>query len=521
MKQLIIFTLLLMQGLVHAQSNYYWVFLKDKAGSEFDPFTYFDPHTIERRIQAGIPLSEESDYPVSEEYLTILENYSDTITGHTRWFNAVCLATDNPSAISALPFVLSVEPVFISTFICEEDDSLELDEEDSELLSRQTRALDMNAFHQAGFKGKGLRIAVFDGGFPGVDTNPIFDHIRKRNGILKTWDFTRDKEHVYAFSSHGTAVLSCIGGIIDGTPVGLATEAEFLLARTEVNAEPYSEEKNWLAAVEWADKNGADIINSSLGYTYHRYFPWNMDGKKSLVSKAANMAASKGMLVVNALGNEGDNSWRTIITPADADSVLSVGGTDPYTGYKIGFSSYGPSTDLRMKPNVSAPGQVLAADPKGTVIIYGTSFSSPLVAGFAACAWQTNRKLTNMQLFSEIEKSASLYPYYDYVHGYGIPQASWFTEKTKTESEPTVEAVFNNGVIVLNLLIDDTAKIPMDSYLYYHLANAKGQLIKYVVISVFQKNDIATIYPEEYPDAVTLRVHYNGYTLETAINKTK
>ena len=280
-----------------------------------------------------------------------------------------------------------------------------------------------------------------------------------------------------------------------------------------MQANHLAKKKNWLEAVEWADKNGAQIINSSLGYTNSRYFPWDMNGKKSLVARAANMAASKGMLVVNAVGNEGTNRWKKIITPADADSVLSVGGIDPETYYHINFSSYGPSTDWRLKPNVSAYAHVIVATPNNIHETDGTSFSSPLVAGFAACAWQTHPQFNNMQLFKEIEKSASLYPYFDYAHGYGIPQASYFLRKTNiAEKQPTtiievIDDFINIKVIVL------PPKDALNKYLYFHIQDSKGHLKKYEVIEVSQY-DVKTFNISEFEKGDILRVHYLGSTIE-------
>lgn len=294
--------------------------------------------------------------------------------------------------------------------------------------------------------------------------------------------------------------------------MGLAPGAEFLLARTEIATEPFSEEENWLAAVEWADKNGADIINSSLGYTFHRYFPENMDGKTSLVARAANLAAAKGILVVNAMGNEGSSKWKTLGTPADADSVLSIGGYDPDSDYHISFSSYGPTTDKRMKPNVSAFGHVIAAGKSGLKTVDGTSFSSPLVAGFAACAWQSNRGLNNMQLFKEIEKSGDLYPYFDYAHGYGVPQANYFVTKENKEATATFEIVQDGSSIKVKVIeaflpVGDKEK----TYLYYHIENAKGVIDKYVVIKVYQ-SEVQEIKASDLMHNEKLVVHYKGYT---------
>jgi len=250
---------------------------------------------------------------------------------------------------------------------------------------------------------------------------------------------------------------------------GNGYRCRILLARTEwTTKEDKQEEYFWLAAAEWADKNGANIISSSLGYGNDWYTVKDMDGKKSVVAFAATVAAQKGILVVNSAGNEyEDNKWRTIITPSDADSVLCVGGTDPYTDRHISFSSIGPSADYRTKPNISAPGHVVAANPNGTIShTFGTSFSCPLVSGFAACAWQSNRSLTNMQLFAEIEKSGHLYPYFDYMHGHGIPQASYFTTTKKTilPNFHLIDSLKDNQTITFQV----TDSVLIKKYLAYY-----------------------------------------------------
>jgi serine protease AprX len=167
-----------------------------------------------------------------------------------------------------------------------------------------------------------------------------------------------------------------------------------------------------------------------------------MDGKSTLVTRSANMAASKGMLVINAAGNDGDKKWEVIGAPADADSVLSIGGVSPGNGYHIKFSSYGPTFDGRMKPNLVAFGQVTTSNKKKIRQAYGTSFATPLVSGFAACVIQIHPEWSNMEVFREMEKSGHLYPYFDYAHGYGVPQASYFTIG-KQVSLPTFEFQIN------------------------------------------------------------------------------
>ncbi|MGZ5283513.1 MAG: S8 family serine peptidase, partial [Bacteroidia bacterium] len=281
------------------------------------------------------------------------------------------------------------------------------------------------------------------------------------------------------------------------------------------------EEDNWIAAMEWADKNGAQIISSSLGYTFKRYFYRDMDGETSMVARAANMAARKGMLVVTAAGNDGKSAWKYICTPGDADSALTIGGIDPETNYHIGFSSYGPAADETLKPNISAAGLAFVADSKSYTQAMGTSFATPLITGFAACAWQMNPDLSNMQLFKELEKSASLYPYFDYAHGYGVPQASYFILKeTGVKSTAGKSFSINNENENITVKLDDrfftdtaiNAQLP-DMKLFYHIANADNRVLKYYVIQPKEQN-VLTLPKEDLPTGGTLRVHFLGYTEE-------
>jgi len=502
--------------------NRYWVFFIDKKDVSFDPYEYFDAKAIERRIKHNIPLSDPTDYPLNKEYKKTVCTIAEQVTSETRWFNAVAVIADNIQIekINDLPFVKNVREIVLQTFVTTKDYNCDLSDVQLDLAVKQTERMGGNLFKESGIDGTGIRIAIFDGGFPSVDTSPVFEHIRKDGRIIKTRDFAKKKEFVYGYISHGTSVMSCIGGKVDTINMGLATGAEFLLARTEIMNEPFSEEENWLAAVEWADKNGADIINSSLGYTTNRYFSEDMDGKTSLVVKAANMAASKGILVVNANGNEGDGAWEIIGTPADADSVLSVGGIDPGTDYHISFSSFGPTTDKRMKPNVCAYGRTVTAGKKKIKIAYGTSFSSPLVAGFAACALQTNPELTNMELFHEIEKSGHLYPYYDYAHGYGVPQAAYFIEKEAKIISPTftIEKEERSVKVIVNDDLTDTNNNDEKYYLFYHISDKEGIIKKYAVIKVY-KTEVLNLYTAGYEEGDILRIHYKGYTDEYTFRK--
>ncbi|MBP5516668.1 MAG: S8 family serine peptidase [Bacteroidales bacterium] len=467
-----VFLLSLVFCSVQAQ-NCYWVMLTDKAGTTFDPYSYFDNKAIERYKLNEADLYDISNYPLKESYVSQIDAIATEDFGQSRWLNAVAVTAtpEQIDVIQKLPFVKEVVMLESNIYLAKVEDSEPIDL--TGLFSEGAPAdqlirMGRDNFRNAGIDGKGVRIAVFDGGFPQVNTHIAFKHLRDEGRIIKTWNFPDKKENVYGWNSHGLMTLSCIAGIhrYEGTDgevsvdIGMATGAEFLLARTEIEAEPFKEEVWWQMAVEWADKNGAQIISSSLGYGKDRYYTKDMNGQ-SYVAKAANMAARKGILVCNSAGNEGsDRSWRTIITPSDADSVLCVGGiSNSLTKYEhISFSSYGPSADGRQKPNVVAFGHAYTANTSNSNNKYhfvdGTSFSCPLVAGFAACALQAKPGLTAMQLFHEIEKSADLYPYCDYTFGYGVPQADYFTSVRKE-----IKRTFNfekskNGAILIRPVKD-------------------------------------------------------------------
>nr|MCR4931019.1 S8 family serine peptidase [Bacteroidales bacterium] len=392
-----------------------------------------------------------------------------------------------------------------------------LDESTVENPSAQIVRMGYRYFRDKGINGKGVRIAVFDAGFPQVNTHKVFQHLRDNGQIIKTWNFPNKKENVYGWNSHGLMTLSCIAGIhryedTDGevrSDLGMATGAEFLLARTEIESEPFKEEVWWQMAVEWADKNGAQIISSSLGYGKDRYYTKDMNGQ-SYVAKAGNMAARKGILVCNSAGNEGtDRTWRTIITPSDADSVLCVGGISySLTEYEhISFSSYGPTADGRQKPNVVAFGHAYTAntgsDNDDYDFVDGTSFSCPLVAGFAACALQAKPGLTAMQLFHEIEKSADLYPYCDYSFGYGVPQADYFTGDRK-EVRPTFKFVKDSACVTV-VPLKDNGKCRV----FIKNSTSDGGIIDYqkLELDTFTTDMVIDVY---YGEIIT--VNLNGYT---------
>lgn len=534
MKKTIAFLTMTLAMLSLSAQNVYWVFLTDKAGTTFDPYSYFDAKAIERYNQSGADLYDQSNYPLNSSYVGGVDALATEEVGTSRWMNAVgVVATpEQVAAIEQLPYVARVQMIggdmqlaFVGDFVGDRiaDHTTGIASTDADAndidstLTDQLIRMEGQLFRKYGIDGKGMRIAVLDGGFPKVNTHIAFKHLRDNGQILKTWNFPNRKENVYGWNGHGTMTLSNIAGRKDGKDLGLATGAEFLLARTEVEPEPFKEEVWWMQAMEWADKNGANIISSSLGYGKDRYYTKDMNGK-SYVAKAGNLAARKGILVVCSAGNEGDDSrWKFIVTPSDADSVLCIGGIEhSLTGYEhISFASFGPTADGRQKPNVCAFAHTMAANPHGGQdryeMVYGTSFSCPLVAGFAACAWQVmnqkmNKPVTSSQMFDLIQQSADLYPYCDYAFGYGVPQASFFLEKSMP-AEPTFrfEKQDETMVSVIPLKSDSTAHI------FYKDIDENGKIIRYGKQTV---NVFDTAMSLDFNGGHHLVVHYKGYTAD-------
>ena len=301
----------------------YWVTLTDKDGVSFQPSRYFSPEAQARRARQHLPAFDYTDLPVRADYVARLRPLCDTIALVSRWFNAVsCRATPAQAALlRALPFVRTVQawparrlevtgkaaqrrtlapalphalPAIGEPAVIEPNDYL--------LARRQTASLGSRALNRAHLDGRGLRIAIFDVGFNAVDRHPAFADLIREKRIVATHDFIKNRDDVFRGGSHGTEVLGCLAGRLPGAGapfLGLAPAASYLLARTEqLTQERYAEEEAWLAAAEWADKNGADLISSSLAYTEQRYFPEQMDGRHSLVARAAELAVRKGMLVV-------------------------------------------------------------------------------------------------------------------------------------------------------------------------------------------------------------------------------
>ena len=288
-----------------------------------------------------------------------------------------------------------------------------------------------------GLNGKGVKIGVIDGGFSGIEKDPSLLQISEENRIIAFHDYVR-QDHSFDFSNqagdtHGSEVLQLIGGYHPKRDVlfGLATQAEFYLARTDFEGyEKRIEEDNLIAAMEWMHEEGVEIINISLGYTKgyndksENYRPEQMDGQTSAVAKAVEHAATeKEMLIVVAAGNEANNSgWNVLSTPGDAEHALTVGSSQLLVWDKSRFSSIGPDFLSYIKPDVVVFSST------------GTSYSTPIITGLAACIKQFDRELSNLEIIEIIRKSGHLYPYPNNYLGFGVPQCENILKILKGQS---------------------------------------------------------------------------------------
>lgn len=452
MKKLIILLLCLagMQLSTAAQDNSRVVFpegkcylyrltLKDKkgtTGSLRHPEQFLSQKALSRRNRQGLKL-DETDLPVSDIYLQQIVAHQVQIVSKSKWNNSVVIKTDTPEQaelLRSLPFVADMIQTFASpdsVSLSERDELKPLLADDDTLYThpygRAKLQVDMLGglrLHEAGFRGNGMTIAIIDGGFMNVDQIPAF---RKVN-IIGAKDFGFPQSDVYQEGDHGTCVLSLMASNEYGAIIGTAPEASYLLLRSEVGAyEHLCEEDFWAAAAEYADSVGVDVINTSLGYNHfdnaannHRYA--DLDGHSTVISRAASLLADKGIVLVNSAGNSGNNPWKKITPPADAENVLTVGALR-VNGTNANFSSVGPSQDGRVKPDIMAPGNpdwVIGGDGRLSTGS-GTSFASPLACGMVACLWQALPTKTAKEIVEIVQRASNQYDTPDNIFGYGTP----------------------------------------------------------------------------------------------------
>lgn len=422
------------------KSYIYRLYLTDKNQTEYSvnhPEAFLSKKAIERRKRQHIAI-DETDLPQPSTYLRQIAIMGGEVVSKSKWNNTVLIRVPERATaerMTELPFVSNVLKVWESpdTLIHNRRDNIQktLGEKEHHVGSYygaaelQITMLNGQALHNAGYKGKGMTIAVLDGGFVNVDRIPSLAKIK----VLGTHNCVATlSDDVYSEHDHGTKVLSCIGACEPEYIVGTAPEASFWLIRAEdVYTETLAEEDYWASAVEFADSVGADVVNSSLGYQDFDHNEGDhiyreLDGHTALISCSASMMADKGMVLCNSAGNDGMGTWKKINFPADADNILTVGAVNSMRK-NAAFSSVGPSADGRVKPDVMSLGSPAAViNGRGTISFdMGTSFSSPIMAGMVTCLWQARPELTAKQLIQLVRQSAHQYDFPDNVFGFGIP----------------------------------------------------------------------------------------------------
>lgn len=417
----------------------YRISLKDKAATEYSlkkPEKYLSAKAIERRRKQNLPI-DSTDLPVCRKYIDEIRKQGVNIVVTGKWDNFVTVSCNDTTLIdriAALPFVLSTEKVWISPGAGKPSMAMERDSvlnqptiHSDSIYGRAITQIQMSngdKLHEAGFKGQGMTIAVIDAGFHNVDKITAMQNIR----ILGTKDFVNQQADIFAESSHGMSVLSCIGMNRPDIMTGTAPEASFWLLRSEDEySEHLVEQDYWSAAVEFADSVGVDVINTSLGYyTFDdkskNYKYRDLDGRHALMSRQASHIADKGMILVCSAGNSGAGSWKKITPPGDADNVLTVGAIDKRAVLAT-FSSVGNTADHRVKPDVVAVGvgsDVIRTDGnQGRA--NGTSFSSPIMCGMVTCLWQACPTLTAKEVIELVRRSGDRAGFPDNIYGYGVP----------------------------------------------------------------------------------------------------
>lgn len=370
---------------------------------------------------------QDTDYfhaYVDEHYIDQLKNRGIEILGSSRWLNAVVIADKQLPLLQNLAFVSFTEPLRKYTTT----ESRVNDDFSYGQSSNQLEMLNLPAYHQLGYTGKGVSVGIFDGGFYKVDSLPIFSSLWDNDQIKATYDFVNNDWLSFNESTHGMQVLAVTGLAYNDSIIGASPGADFVLARTEDGrSEKHIEELNWVNAMEWADLMGVDIIHSSLGYSEFDaeegdYTYFDMDGKSTIITQAAELAADRGIFITNSAGNQGNKAWRHITAPCDGKNVLCVGAVDS-NEVLAGFSSRGPSSDGRIKPDVVAMGRrTTIPNEFGSVVTgNGTSFSGPIIAGMVACLKEAHANVSNKLLFEAILKGSDRYSNPDNDYGFGLP----------------------------------------------------------------------------------------------------
>ncbi len=520
-------SLLLISSTSFAAVNRYVVFFKDKAGASYsvsNPQAFLSQRSIDRRTKQSIVITE-SDFPVNQNYMNGVKSTGAETYFQSRWMNAVLVQCDASllPTIEALTYVDHIEFVAPNAKLLINGRKKETERTQgskaSEATDTQLQQIGIDKMHENGFRGEGMLIAIFDDGFLSANTalpfQPLFDE--SRIDLTTSKDFVFNTSNVFQYDNHGTEVFSVIAAFQSGAFTGGAYKATYQLYVTEdVSSEYRIEEYNWLFAAERADSAGVDVINSSLGYydfddAAMNYAKSDMDGKTTVISRAAQLAADRGMVIVCSAGNEGGLPWKIITAPADVEDVLAIANVNSL-GVRSGSCSIGPSADGRIKPDVAALGSGTSVIlPNGSLsTASGTSLSAPLITSLVAGLWQTFPSLTNKEIMQAIKYSASQSSDPDNFLGYGIPNYNAAVNYIAREAQENVFEVYPNPIVSNSLFIQpfDPNQISSCSI---QLISAQGQLIYNAEISFSWINLSTTIDVSPSPSGIYfLRILWNN-----------
>jgi serine protease AprX len=417
--------------------NYFCrIYFRDKGSNtpaKYLPADLLSARAINRRSKAGIITPDYRDIPVYTGYVDQIKKLGFTFHSSSKWMNTALFKTKSipdTALLKSLPFVADAKivkkPTGKSLYINKLD--LFSNADDLPPFDQPLTMMNGDVLHSSGYDGTGVLVAVLDAGFTNADNIPTLANLRSRKGIKCTRDFVKNDPFVYNYHSHGTAILSILAGQTEGEIRGTAPGADFMLLRTEDASSEFSvEEDFWVSGAEFADSAGADIISSSLGYYNFdepslNYKFSDLDGNTAFVTRAADIAALKGILVVCSAGNERNKLWKHIIAPSDGDSVISVGAVDGI-GVISSFSSAGPSSDGRIKPDNTAMGVSVVAQTESSsfVRMNGTSLSCPVLSGMAATLKQALPDATNIEIINALHRAGDRFSVPDTLYGYGTP----------------------------------------------------------------------------------------------------
>jgi len=473
-KKILIPVLLFVTGVLFSQSpGKYWVQFKFKDLESYTvskPEEFLSPTAIEKRTKFNIPVTEQ-DFPVSRKLIATVKMLDTTavLLATSKWHNGATFYSENPDFVNIMKgcdFVNYVE----QTFICKEQESFSQEnvtyfnenipivnipnDLDYGYGSKQIRINNAHWLHRLGFKGEGVLLQVQDGGSKNADSIKHFRRHFEDNRVRVVKNIVQPEKSTFRDGSHGTGVWSCIAAYLPGELIGSAPACNFYLVQTEdTRSEFVIEEDYWVTGIEFADSLGIDVHTSSLGYTtfddstYYRGYS-STDGKTSRASMAADIAVSKGMIVINSAGNSGSDKWHYVSPPADAVDVLTVGAINS-VGQKAPFSSFGPTYDGRVKPDGAAVGwfTFVGRENNKTFPGNGTSYAAPLFAGMVACIKQAFPNKTACEIVDAVRKSGNQYAVPDTALGYGITD---FLKVYNLLSEPeNKELHFNFNTFVI------------------------------------------------------------------------